>query len=786
MMKTMAKENIRFTKINAPYNFVPLNDTVVIPDWGDKISQDLPFSDGEDGSIEVTVENLTPLITVDGRSQTDSKEGKGALESAHVKTKDGKKLYYLPGSGLKGMLRSVVEIMSFGKMQQYDDDFFGYRDFGTGNKYTHKMKSVKCGWLSLESATEEYVVEVCAGFDIVSHKELQNKLPRLNDCWDEFKVLDAFGKADKLGKLLNIEYPVIKDCKVGKKECEKVADGILVCTGYMPGNSNEKGKSHEYIFDEEIVGEPHRLTDDDDVIKSFFSVYKPSKTYGDTKEAKRYGGEIKKRLREGKKVPVFFTMENGKIQTMGITRMYRYPYKYSVSQLVGDAHEKAKSSLDMAECIFGCVNQNGHDKALRGRVQVGNAFMDHPVDDSGLCVPVKGVLGQPQASYYPLYLDQRGRVSYSTYDTDGARIAGRKRYRVHASLEKQLPQGNDNVNTMTEFRPLKAGQKFCFKIRVHNLRPAEIGALLSALTFHKTKTAHHNFGLAKSFGYGKLQLNAINLHGLAKTKMEYMQEFEAYMNEFVGDWVGSQQIQQLINIASDHSGGIKMMNLEEYGHFKENNLKDKSRNHFSQLEEEKKECNSLLDDEFLNKKKREKEELIEAQKAEIRQKIDRNDFNSAWTQIENCKKEYSDVAGWSDLELEWKNQVKTYYSNELNRLISDEKFDEGQALLDDGKRQYPEVGCWASLQLILTKAINDLRKPPMPVDGELTFDGYTYSSWNAFKGKIEKVRKARTLKPEEKDRLTTFVESNKESNKKLKRDLKNDRNIEYLESVLNS
>lgn len=117
------------------------------------------------------------------------------------------------------------------------------------------------------------------------------------------------------------------------------------------------------------------------------------------------------------------------------------------------------------------------------------------------------------------------------------------------------------------------------------------------------------------------------------------------------------------------------------------------------------------------------------------------------------------------------------------RLYKDKQFDEGKALLDDGKRQYPEVGCWARLQLILTKAITEAQKSPKPVDGELTFDGYTYSSWNAFKGKIEKVRKVRKLKPEEKDRIRTFVELNKESNKKLKRDLKNDNVKKYLAEI---
>ena len=40
-------------QIKAPYNFVPINHEVYIPSWGKQISMDVPFSDGEDGLIEV-------------------------------------------------------------------------------------------------------------------------------------------------------------------------------------------------------------------------------------------------------------------------------------------------------------------------------------------------------------------------------------------------------------------------------------------------------------------------------------------------------------------------------------------------------------------------------------------------------------------------------------------------------------------------------------------------------------------------------------------------------------
>jgi len=41
--------------ITAPFNFVPLNKKVFFPDWAEKVSHDIPFSDGESGVIDITI-----------------------------------------------------------------------------------------------------------------------------------------------------------------------------------------------------------------------------------------------------------------------------------------------------------------------------------------------------------------------------------------------------------------------------------------------------------------------------------------------------------------------------------------------------------------------------------------------------------------------------------------------------------------------------------------------------------------------------------------------------------
>lgn len=101
-------------------------------------------------------------------------------------------------------------------------------------------------------------------------------------------------------------------------------------------------------------------------------------------------------------------------------------------------------------------------------MQIGNAFASRPLRDEELCSEVRGVLGTPKPSFYPLYLKQDERP-YKTYSTEGATISGTKRYRIHKGASvTTLPQGN--IKTMSQINPVPAGQTFKMRIVVHNMR----------------------------------------------------------------------------------------------------------------------------------------------------------------------------------------------------------------------------------------------------------------------------------------------------------------------------
>lgn len=530
--------------ITAPYNFVPLNKHIYLPDWADQISHDIPFEDGEDGYIEVTWENVSPLCIRDASAGDDG-------YSMHVKQPDGSRLYFLPGSSLRGMLRNTLNILAFGKMEQYDNRFFGERGFG-------KVPNEEFGWLYLKG--DEYVLCECeepVSQILISEVEslIGEKYDRRGSkAWERnVKIRDSsYGKKHLTKE--NVLFPIIEQ---GGKEY------ALFATGWMAG------KLYELLIPTQTTREiPLRS----ELKESFLKIYKRKDT-----GASSFFDEM---LDKEKRIPVSFIKDNdGGIKALGLSHMIRCPYKHSVRDLVNkeqkrpecvDADGKVKVKRDLSDAIFGWVDGNSCQK---GRVQICNAYAEYGTQEKEL---VKGVLGEPKASFYPLYLKQQEGGQYKNYDSDDALISGRKLYRVHEGSEPMdLPQGNGNAKIENKFRPIPAGNSFKMRINVHNLRKVEIGALLSAITFHETSGVFHNIGSAKGFGYGKLKCVALNLHlqGLnsgKEDKEDYLKAFEMEMDKFVKssfkcNWVDTPQIIRMMAIMSEHTPQqVRMMVLEDY------------------------------------------------------------------------------------------------------------------------------------------------------------------------------------------------------------------------------
>ena len=527
-------------KLTSPYNFVPLNRRVYIPTWADEVSQDIPFEDGEDGWIEVTWRNVSPLIIKEGADKGDSGNKKSV--PVYVEDADGKKRYFIPGTSMKGMLRSTLEILSFGKMEQYNDRFFGHREFDAkkteGNPYQEEMKEVKWGWLRMDDDDNLFLSPCSSDVDVkpISISDLKKEYPGFDKKISQWERNDYVARKSGQGM-----FP--------KRGCYR-----LYCTGKM------HNKKQEYLIP--IATEKEEKLSDE-TKKAFLTVHAPTP----------YFEKFKDLLDKGKEIPVSYIEKNGKVIAVGLSKMLRLPYEQSVRTLVVK-EQKPVEGRDLCETIFGYT---GKDASLRGRVQVSHAFCtDVPDGNELLLDDVKGVLGEPKPSFYPLYLKQTG-PEYKTFN-DAEGIAGRKLYRVHTGESVMpLPIGNENENTKSSFHPLKAGLTFVMRINLHNMRPVEIGAILSALTLHDTKGAWHNVGSGKSFGYGKLECVKVKLNGLKhQEKEEYMRAFEEEMEcftrtELQTKWSKTNQIKMLVGILSEHNDDdVRMMELKEYGEASKN------------------------------------------------------------------------------------------------------------------------------------------------------------------------------------------------------------------------
>jgi len=228
--------------------------------------------------------------------------------------------------------------------------------------------------------------------------------------------------------------------------------------------------------------------------------------------------------------------------------------------------------LDLSETIFGFSKKiNEEQKSLKGRVVFSHGFSKENKRIE-LLETRNILLGSPKASYYPIYLIQNGK-EYKTLMDEESVLAGWKRYPIHKNFSHKGEVKSKQTNTIT---PIKENSIFKCKIKVHNLKPIEIGALLSALTFHNTKNCFHSIGMGKSCGYGKVEIEVSNLKNFKYSNIDYMKFFEASLNGDLFDkkifWHKSEQIVNLLTMATEQNdSNLKYMELKDFASNKNKN-----------------------------------------------------------------------------------------------------------------------------------------------------------------------------------------------------------------------
>lgn len=118
-------------RIVAPYNFVPLSEHVYEPEHSARASHDMPYRDGVTALIRYRIVAETAVIV----------RGSAEREVRFFRTPDQK--VAIPGSSVRGMIRNVVEIASFGRMSRVNDHTYGVRDLHNRDVYVQYMAEIR-------------------------------------------------------------------------------------------------------------------------------------------------------------------------------------------------------------------------------------------------------------------------------------------------------------------------------------------------------------------------------------------------------------------------------------------------------------------------------------------------------------------------------------------------------------------------------------------------------------------------------------------------------------------
>ncbi|MCB2188749.1 MAG: TIGR03986 family CRISPR-associated RAMP protein [Deltaproteobacteria bacterium] len=538
-------------KYKSRYRFVPLNSRVVPGPlaYGD-ISHGRPLPGCWSGSLTVEWKNETPICV-----GVPKKIGDETVDSPFCLPGER---YALPGSSLKGMIRSVLEIATFSHLGQINDHHhFGYRDFDDVGHYQKHIipGEMKAGWLRYNIDKKCWQFAIASGkrgFALLLIEKLTGYLEKDIAAWKSLKtspkyalirnyhlgprVISYTPDAEQISGV-NVVSQFFSNTNAGDKL------GIIVCAnGIKNGNQKYEAIFHQPANFRELSSS---------YLKQFALLHsqmtkntmEPEGNWKDWLDRMKYPDPLKKNGQakvsnkgyEFPGIPVYYCgkppvdgREDAQGFYMGFSRVIKIPYGYSVGQVAartlekdGEAYSipKLQEELDFARAMFGDVEgslpsdhkkkENDPDrKALKGRVAF--EFAARKEDQPPAMGEVfRTVMMGPKASFWPFYLKDGKRLCYTAdYNDPDAILAGRKRYPVHCKAEKLAPpHDNAKKEQITQVQFLDEGNTFQGQIRFHNLHPVELGALLWSLTFGEFRESpkyFHAMGRAKGNGYGRL------------------------------------------------------------------------------------------------------------------------------------------------------------------------------------------------------------------------------------------------------------------------------------------
>lgn len=552
-------------KAKAPYNFVPLPEKVLIVEE-EFAAHDKYNSDRHTGYIELDIKTETPLYTrcaypsdifsaekiyVDDEgnlkrefSEGDKPKTMAIPELQQFFHRGDAQIPVIPGSTLRGMTRSLVEILAYGKMNFVTNKQLVYRsvaqtfyreNFSKMNSgaLDYPVSSLKAGYLEVING-EYYIRPALQDSDGNSFVRVEyDKFELLEPNWEEHRVYDDFfvqppaGKLERMSSSGRIRLRFVISNRIERTSFTGSQKVSIVCSGHMTGQTEKH--MHYAVY------EPNRLLTQSQTIsidKKLWKVYK--------EDIELSRGIEPRELENGK--PVFYLVNgSGNLVFFGPTMMFRLPYTNNTEDFIPE-NLRCSNTLDFAEAIFGKVDENSK-QAIASRVFFSDAVWN-PTNttespflggaNDGRRVPKN--LSSPKPTSFQLYLAQpapnHSNDLKSYNDLDKTVIRGSKRYWHKKNAQESSFFANSDTTRFnpngvgvqerkmrnngsyenwkeskqhTIIKPVKPNVKFGnSKVYFENLTSIELGALLTSLDLENTM--RHQIGMAKPYGLGSIEI----------------------------------------------------------------------------------------------------------------------------------------------------------------------------------------------------------------------------------------------------------------------------------------
>jgi len=537
-------------KAIAPYNFVELPEKIV--------EAELPLPEGDryhldrhTGIIKCTLTTKSPLYIRCGLTPSDfSIFGDTPNEDLTPEQRKKKAEFFqhpsnllhpfLPGSSLRGMLRTLVEIISFGKIERVSDQqkfFFravaAKSDDPLRDKYKDHIgnmaKNVKAGYLEFDTKQNKWLVRPSQKIDEQLFIEVKEE-----DIKDDLPSLILMKKASYIPQYIQISFEVTATSINVSEDLNKYPShqGWLVTSGNMLENLLEKtteqerekllqrkeGRKYHYIIGK-ADHSVRRLEISDEAIRN----YRDALTNFQKGEEKPFKNNPKNRFTEKMGVlqdglPIFYCESEADkpVILFGQSPNFRIPYSpYNDAQAASAVDFIPKDIgesdiIDLADAIFGFVRgekdktardatENGKEKREQSRA--GRVFISdgcYVNNEDGIWLTEETItpqiLASPKPTTFQHYLVQTTHEKptlkhYASKPNEETVIRGHKLYWHKGNVSKDKIQADatkaeieEKRSQYTEIKPIKQGVSFEFTIHFENLSDVELGALLWILT----------------------------------------------------------------------------------------------------------------------------------------------------------------------------------------------------------------------------------------------------------------------------------------------------------------